>query len=254
MSQKRERKKRERSRRLKVAKPNAAGSDRATVEKDLESFSEQAGQAAAPYLQRDDLAASVGALADEVRNLGLRLMEQSPKRGKYDCRPGCAFCCHTSITVAAPEAFAITRYLKDNYPEEVLTRVRRRIEENAESATNMTREDYIAANIPCAMLAEDGNCLVHPVRPIVCAGFLSTSRAKCEAEFKHLVKRDPVPVDKYTMLVGLGVSFGLKDACRKAGLDGNFYELHHALRRVLDTPDAAEEWAHREDIFDGCPL
>ena len=254
MSQKRERKKRERSRRLKVSKPDAMGSDRATVEKNLDSFAEQARQTVAPYLQGDDLAANVRALADDVRNLALRLIERSPKCGKYDCRPGCAFCCHTSITVAPPETFAIARYLQDSCSEEDLNQVRRRIEENAESATNMTREAYIAENVPCALLTGDGNCRVHSVRPIVCAGFLSTSRAKCEAEFKHLVNRDPVPADKYTMLVGLGVSFGLKDAIRKAGLDGNFYELHHALRRVMDTPDAAERWARREDVFDGCPL
>ena len=127
------------------------------------------------------------------------------------------------------------------------------MDENAGLASSLTRDAYIAKNVPCALLTEDGRCLAHPVRPLCCAGFLSTSRAKCEAEFKHLVGRDPVPTDKHAMLAGLGVSYGLKEACNQAGRDGEFYELHHALRRALDTPNAAEKWARGERVFDGCP-
>ena len=181
-------------------------------------------------------------------------MGQSPDSGKHECRPGCAFCCHTAITVAAPEAFAITGYLLEHYSEDEMHLVRRRMDENAELASSMTRDEYIAKNIPCALLTEDGNCRAHPVRPLACAGFCSTSQAKCEAEFNRVPDRDPVPTDKFTMLTGLGVSFGLKDACKQADLDGDFYELHHALRRVLDTPSAAEKWARKENLFDGCLL
>ena len=102
------------------------------------------------------------------------------------------------------------------------------------------------------MLTDDGNCRVHAVRPLACAGFLSTSRAKCEAEFKREPGRDPVPTDKFAAAAGMCVSIGLRDACAKADLDGTFYELHHALRRVMDTPDAAERWARGEAVFAGC--
>ena len=54
------------------------------------------------------------------------------------------------------------------------------------------------------------------------------------------------------MLVGLGVSHGLKDACRNANLDGEFYELHHALRRALDGVDGAGKWARGERFLEGC--
>ena len=75
--------------------------------------------------------------------------------------------------------------------------------------------------------------------------------ARCEAEFNRVPSRDAVPTDRYAMLAGLSVCNGLTEACNEAGLDGKFYELHHALRRVMDTPDAAERWARGEDIFSG---
>ena len=126
------------------------------------------------------------------------------------------------------------------------------MEENAERASNMSRETYIAELIPCALMTEDGNCRAHAVRPIACAGFLSTSRAKFEAEFNRLPDRVPVPADRFAMLAGLAVSNGLMAACRQAGFDGTFYELHHALRRVLDAPDASDGWARQEPVFEGC--
>ena len=94
--------------------------------------------------------------------------------------------------------------------------------------------------------------MAYAVRPIACAGFLSTSQAKCAAEFDRVPGREPVPTDKYAMYAGLGVSTGLLEACRRGGFDGQFYELHHALRLVLDTPDAVERWARRENVFSGC--
>ena len=179
-------------------------------------------------------------------------MRQSPLDGKHECRPGCAFCCHTSVTVAAAEAFAIAQYLRGHHSQEELKEVRRRVEENAALASSMTRDEYIARLIPCALMTEDGNCRAHPVRPIACAGFSSTSRTKCEAEFNRVEKRDPVPTDNFAMLAGLSVSNGLMSACKQANLDGDFYELHHALRRVMDGPDAAERWANGKTIFEGC--
>ena len=204
------------------------------------------------YLRQDDLPAKIGQLADSTRSLTLRGIQRSPLDGKHDCQPGCAFCCHTAVTVAPPEALRIAQYLREHCTDEVLAELGCRLEENAALASSMTRDEYIARNIPCALLTGDGNCRVHAVRPIACAGFLSTSRSGCEAEFKHLANREPVPTDKFAMLAGLGVSHGLKDACRNANLDGEFYELHHALRRALDGVDGAGKWARGETFLEGC--
>lgn len=252
MSKKRERRQKERGRRSKGACAGARVSKHPTDQEVLDAAAAKARQTATDFLRRDDLAGLVAQLADGTRELALRVMRQSPLDGNYECKPGCAFCCHTAVTVAAPEGFAIAAYLKEHLSPQALDEVRQRLDENAALASSMTRDEYVARLVPCALMTEDGNCRVHAVRPIPCASFLSTSRAKCEAEFNRVPGRDPVPTDKFAMLAGLAVSDGLMEACKRAKLDGNFYELHHALRRVLDTPDAAQQWARGDDVFDGC--
>jgi len=253
MSNKRDRRKREKNRRRPKVVAKASRSQPNPERALMLAASAAAVDTAEPYLQGDDLADKVVELADGTRRLALELIEQSPLAGKHACEAGCAFCCHTAVTVSPPELFAVADYLRKHYDESELTEVRKRLDDNAALAGSMTRDAYIAGNIPCALLTDDGRCRVHPVRPLCCAGFLSTSRAKCDAEFRRVVGRDPVPTDNHAMAAGLGVSFGLKEACQKAGRDGEFYELNHALSRVLDTPDAAEQWARGDPVLKGCP-
>ena len=252
MSRKRDRKRRDKLRRATGTRSAARSAKRPSRQAVFETAAKKAEQTVASYLGRDDLAERVIELADATRGLALRVMQRSPIAGRHECIAGCACCCHTAVTIAPPEAFAIAKYLTERYSEQELQQVRGRMDENAALAARISREDYIARLIPCALLTEDGNCRAHPVRPMACAGFCSTSRRKCEAEFDRVVGREPVPVDKFTMSAGLAVSNGLLAACRNAGRDGNFYELHHALRRVLDTPDAARQWAAGRDVFNGC--
>jgi Fe-S-cluster containining protein len=192
------------------------------------------------------------AAAEAVRSLALRVMQRSALHGRHACVAGCACCCHTAVTVAPPEIFAIAHYLRSTLTLDELETVRGRLNENAARAATCDRDAYIAALVPCGLLTTDGNCRAHAVRPLACAGYLSTSRAACEAEFRRDAGRAPVPTDRFTMLVGLGASHGLRAACRDAHLDGEFYELHDALRRVLDDPEAEQRWANGEAVFDGC--
>lgn len=248
MSRNRERKKQERARRTGVR----AEPQRLTAKRLMADTAAKARKTAEVFLGRADLSDHVVELAERTQHLALRVMSDSPLSGKHECRAGCDFCCHTAVTVAPPEVFAIVRYLREHYDDATLADVREKIERNATLAASVSRDDYIAKLVPCALKTDDGNCLAYPVRPIACAGFLSTSQAKCAAEFERVPDREPVPTDKYAMHAGLGVSNGLLEACRHAGFDGQFYELHHALRLALDSPDAIERWARRENVFAGC--
>ena len=252
MSNKRERRKRERSRRAKAGRPASNAPDPQAERKLLDAAATEAEQTASRYFRRGDLSESVVELARETCQLALRVIQRSPLYGRHECRPGCALCCHTAVTVAPSEALAIAAYLREHCCEHELARIRERLEHNAALAAGMTRNEYIARLIPCALLTDDGNCRAHPVRPMACAGFCSMSRAECEAEFNRVPNREPVPTDRFATAVGLVVSHTLMDACGRAGCDGQFYELHHALGRVLDTSDAVERWARGDDVFSAC--
>lgn len=243
MAGKRERRKQERERR------GAASSTGQRVDDVVLA----AVRSAATQADQTPPAGRAVATADAVRTVALAVIQKSPLADRHACRAGCAFCCHTAITAAPPEALAIAAHLRNTLLPDELASVRARLQENAAKARALSREDYIASLTPCALLTEDGNCRAHPVRPLACAGYLSTSRAACEQEFRREFGREPIPVDRFAMLVGLAASAGMAEHCSAAGLDGQFYELSHALLRVLDEPEAARRWAEGEPVFAGCP-
>jgi Fe-S-cluster containining protein len=252
MSARRERQKRERGRRPAPGDNRSPSPALSGLQQVLYDAGRAAEHIVTTFLSRAAPAAELTEMTAQAHRLALHTIQQSPLAARHACRPGCAFCCHTAVTVAPPEVFAIAHYLRDRLSADALGELRARLDPNAELAAALPRADYIARLIPCALLTTDGNCRVHPVRPLACAGFLSTSQEKCAAEFTRAPNRDLVPTDKFGAAAALCVAVGLRDGCRAAQRDGNSYELHHALRRVLDTPDAPERWARGENVFAGC--
>lgn len=52
--------------------------------------------------------------------------------------------------------------------------------------------------------------------------------------------------------MGDGTQAGLCVGAARSGLHGGVCELHSALLRALDTPDAGERWARGEKVFADC--
>ncbi len=253
MAGKRDRKKCERQRRS-TAVQNAAATARTQARRYLDETAAQVRQAVGEALRDEDAAAAPLQAARDTLGIALRVIDKSPFRSRHACEAGCAFCCYTAVTASPPELLAIADYLRRSCSDEQLAEVRRRLDENAAKAAAMSRNDYIASLIPCALLSPENRCRVHPVRPLACAGFCSTSRRKCEAEFNREPDRAQVPTDKLAMAIGVAASDGLLSACHDAGKDGKFYELNHALRVVLDDPEIAHRWSRGEESFEHCPV
>lgn len=270
MSDKRRQRKHEQARRAKALadrrdrRATAVSPEQAKALDQSESAARLAGDSIRAILNRrqpDRYAALAGSaatatvaveVADAARGIALTIIQQSPLAGRHECRAGCAFCCHTAVAINVPEALAMLAHLRTHSTPAELANIQRDLGVNAALAGLRGRTQYVAENIPCALLTKDGNCRVHPVRPLACAGFMSTSRTACEREFHRVFNRGLVPVDPFALQAGLGVSHGVKDACDAAGLDGRYYELHHALRHLWDMPDAAACWSAGEYIMDGC--
>jgi hypothetical protein len=50
-------------------------------------------------------------------------------------------------------------------------------------------------------------------------------------------------------VIAEGIEIGVTRALKAAGSSANVYELNSALATALETPDAAERWAARENVF-----
>lgn len=257
MARRRDQRKKERQRRPPAAKPAAPSIrgpslSRLDALNLVQSVQDEARAVALRELNRTAPADQASVMAAAVRDIALRVIRQSPQQPHHACRAGCSFCCHTAVTSSPAEAIAILQHLHAVLDADVLADVRRRVKANAALAAKQTRKQYIAANIPCALLTDDGLCRVHPVRPLTCAGFLSTSREACEAEFNRAPQRAPVPVDRQAMFGVMGTARGLRDACIQSKLDGESYELHQLLDRLWDVSAPAAAWSAGRTLSAGC--
>lgn len=142
--------------------------------------------------------------------------------------------------------------LKERFSLQTLQMVREKIAKNAAIVDDMTTNQHARANVKCVLLDDDGKCSAYEARPIPCSSWCSLSRAQCEAAFAADPVTANVTIDAIVHTTGRGAQRGLCVGTFRLGLGAKTYELHSALLRALDTPDAEERWARGEDVFAGC--
>jgi Fe-S-cluster containining protein len=170
------------------------------------------------------------------------------------CAEGCCFCCYQTVDITAPEALAMSAYLRSQLAEKYLDNIRSRLAETTATLRDLSYEAHAQAKIPCVLLV-DGVCSVYPSRPFACRAWNSTSVTRCQEIFDHgdpITMIPPIEMDVYESI--WEVAQGVMDGLRRAGVDSTSYELHSALQRALDTPDAARRWVQGEDVFAGCTV
>jgi len=112
------------------------------------------------------------------------------------------------------------------------------------------REQYGQARVVCQLLLGDGCCAVFDARPVHCRGWCLVKGGECGSDV--LTKNHATAVDASAHTVGRGAEAGLSQGLESAGLDGTVYELNSALVVALDTPSAADRWAHGASDFEHC--
>lgn len=97
---------------------------------------------------------------------------------RVSCRAGCAFCCHTLVTVGLAEAQYLHRRLEPGVLErleaEGVARLRR-IRREKHSADFPGR--YFAEANPCPLLTPEATCSAYSARPLACRGVLTDLEA-----------------------------------------------------------------------------
>jgi Fe-S-cluster containining protein len=180
--------------------------------------------------------------------------KQWPSPSRMACAEGCCFCCYQPVDITAPEALAMAAYLRSQLAEKDLDTLRARLAVTTATLRDLSYEAHAQAKIPCVLLV-DGVCSVYPSRPFACRAWNSTSVTRCQEIFDHgdpITMIPPIEMDVYESI--WEVAQGVMDGLRRAGVDSTSYELHSALQRALDTPDAARRWVQGEDVFAGCTV
>jgi hypothetical protein len=199
-------------------------------------------------LQGGSEATAVSSMVTNAHTWADSLIKRSPERDRRACRAGCAFCCYLpTVLVTAAEAVHLAAWLQTHCTSEELTTIRQRLAERLQLHTSTPTQGQ--RPLPCALLQDD-RCMAYAARPLKCRGWNSLRREACEQAYGHGSGTSQVPADAYAFVMSNAVLNGLGDSATQNGLDGDSYDLTHALWCVLDMQNVIERWRNGERLFD----
>jgi Fe-S-cluster containining protein len=163
----------------------------------------------------------VTAIVPLMRRLGeeaqaLEEAQASAEGKTRSCKKGCAACCRMMVPIAAPEALALTEFIR-LLPGEQQERIAQRLATSKsillahglwhrlveigessqppdDDALEPINQQYYALRMPCPFL-EDEICSIYEQRPAACRELLVTSPAEqCQDLVANLVEPIPVPI------------------------------------------------------------
>jgi Fe-S-cluster containining protein len=158
------------------------------------------------------------------------------------CERGCSYCCHLRVEIRPHDAFVLAHHVQNNFGAGQRARAIARIEENLERIAQLTAEQHVGANIPCAFLVE-GVCSVYEARPATCRKYYSVSVENCRNSFNDTSA--PLTGDiehEQVRLAGNAVALGYAKGLEDAGYDATLHELHHAVHSALTNPKAERRY------------
>jgi Fe-S-cluster containining protein len=186
--------------------------------------------------------AAVLRLAEQVQHGMSMAIDVLPSKPQHACAPGCYFCCYLPVDVLAPEAFRIAAHLQQRGSPEELAALAYRLG---------THGQHDFGTRPCVFLA-NGHCSIYEVRPMVCRGYNSLSKERCEAYYHDASVDLRETKDRVAGRLAEAMEEGVIAGLEALGLDAQWYELPSAVLRALETSDGPARWARGEAVFQGC--
>jgi len=128
----------------------------------------------------------------------------------------------------------ITRQWADAERADLLQRLVR----HSNWARWMDDEERIIRQSFCPLLAADGCCSIHPLRPLACRGVASLERESCRQAFDPIISDQDrsVPSDLQRRMAYDSAFMAMAGALRHHGLDDRSIELGVGIRAFVEAP------------------
>lgn len=172
-----------------------------------------------------------------------------PETPPVACCAGCSWCCYQMVSISAPEAFKLARFIQTLPAEEANNLVARlrRLDNETHGATATLRDKL---RLPCAFLV-DKQCSVYFARPLECAEFTSFDVKACERAHRWGYDKVEIIHEKARLVVFQEVLRGVFQGLSrlKPPVENGPLELTAAVLTVLDTPDCETRWLAGEPVF-----
>jgi uncharacterized protein len=161
---------------------------------------------------------------------------------KFDCKPGCSYCCNLRIEATPPDVFILARRLRGLPPDE-LNDLLSRLRDHSAKATGLRMEDFF---LTCTLLV-NGHCSVYEDRPTMCRKYFSMDVEECK-------KPDAAaPEDGEMVIKSAAMIYGTTQAYIRARLPHSSHELGQALLIALTDATAEDRWYKGEEVFPPIP-
>ena len=174
-------------------------------------------------------------------------LKAQPLRTKLACRKGCSYCCHSYVSVTAPEAFLLGAAIATAHkrlPASATAALLARCERTA----GHTPAERFGKKLPCPLLV-DGACSAYAARPFMCRQVTSFAVEPCIEEYEG--REGEISVSSRHLAHAANAQVAMLAAVAACGRPPVSYELSAALTAVLATPDAQARWLEGEDVFAG---
>jgi len=182
---------------------------------------------AMPPERRAEIGLSAFANADSVWK---QVEANLPNLPIKECSQGCSWCCHLEVTCSWLELEAIVFFIKRTFSPQALSLLLDQVQSTAARLKGLDSASRIPYKIPCTMLV-DGKCSIHPVKPLACRGFHSSSAKACEEGFG--VPHSGTPLDPWQLSVYAAFGQGMTEALKRHSQPHEQVEFNAGLAKLL---------------------
>jgi Fe-S-cluster containining protein len=174
----------------------------------------------------------------------------SSETSRVACGPGCGACCILNVAVLIPEAVAIAWFLQRRFSVEELDELRTRLQELLTRTRWLDDEERIFLRAPCAFVDEQGSCMIHVVRPLLCRAITSTDAVACRdaIAMAPLHGAPSVEMNLFQKQLVDTVYCGLAGALEELGLDHRPRRLSSAVLALLADPEIVGLFASGKEV------
>mgnify|MGYP006104953329 FL=1 len=166
-----------------------------------------------------------------------------PEVTGFDCRKGCSWCCHQSVSVTWPELLNVFDYLKNNLTLVQIEELKKKSKKNANDIKKRFHDSSSGPfhGIGCIFL-EDNICTIHETRPLQCRGGFSEEENYCKS-LLHDTKNTQKAVEEGRLtgkfliapkLIYNSAQVAMTYAMSDEGLGGSTYELTVAISILIE--------------------
>nr|HIL75193.1 YkgJ family cysteine cluster protein [Rhodospirillales bacterium] len=172
-------------------------------------------------------------------NVWLGIKSDAPD---FDCRKGCSWCCHQSVSVTWPELLIILDYLRQNLEPTQIDALKKRSKKKADEILEKLNNELNGPfhKIPCLFL-EDDICTIHVGRPLQCRGGFSEEESYCKNLFEDTENTQKAVESgllrgKFLIIPKLiynSAQVAMTYAMKDFGMKGSTYELTLAISILI---------------------